>query len=84
MNVLTYSDTRARLKEVMDRVVDDCEPVVIARKRGQSVVMVSLDDWNAMETTRHLLSSPRNAARLLESIKELEAGHGVERSLIEP
>jgi antitoxin YefM len=84
MDVLTYSDTRARLKEVMDRVVDDCEPVVIARRRGRSVVMVSLDEWNRMDATMHLMSSPRNAARLQESIDQLNAGLGVERELIEP
>jgi antitoxin YefM len=84
MQVLTYSDTRARLKEVMDRVVEDCEPVIIARKRGQSVVIVSLEEWNALQTTRQLLSSPRNAERLRASIKELDAGRGVERELLEP
>lgn len=84
MDVLTYSETRARLKEVMDRVVDDRAPVIIARKRGESVVMVSLADWNAMEATTHLLSSPANAAELLASVRELDAGLGVERKLIEP
>ena len=84
MDVLTYSDTRARLKEVMDRVVDDCEPVVIARKRGRSVVMVSLDEWNRLDATTHLLSSPVNAARLRESVAQLDGGGGTERELIEP
>jgi antitoxin YefM len=84
MDVLTYSDTRARLKEVMDRVVDDREPVIIARKRGHSVVLVSLDDWNAMEATCHVNSSPRNAARLDKAIEQLNAGKGVEHDLIEP
>ena len=48
MDVLTYSDTRAKLKDVMDRVVEDHAPVVVTRKRGEAVVMVSLADWNAM------------------------------------
>lgn len=81
MDVLTYSDTRARLKEVMDRVVDDCEPVVIARRRGRSVVMVSLDEWNRLDATTHLLSTPANAAALREGIAQLDRGERVELDL---
>ena len=84
MDVLSYSDTRANLKQVMDRVVEDRAPVVVTRQKAESVVMVSLADWNAMEETVHLLSSPENAARLREAINELDAAGGVERDLIEP
>ncbi|HUO11173.1 MAG TPA: type II toxin-antitoxin system prevent-host-death family antitoxin [Caulobacteraceae bacterium] len=84
MDVLSYSDTRARLKEVMDRVVADRRPVIVTRQRAEAVVMVSLADWNAMEETLHLLSSPRNAARLEAAIRELDAGGGSERELREP
>lgn len=84
MDVLTYSDARANLKAVMDSVVDDHAPVVIARQRGRAVVMVSLEDWSAMDETMHLLSSPANARRLNESIAELDAGGGTERELIQP
>lgn len=84
MDVLTYSETRANLKDVMDKVVEDRAPVVITRKRGEAVVMVSLADWNAMEETLHLLSSPKNAARLTDAIRQLEAGEGAARDLIEP
>ena len=83
MNVLSYSDTRANLKKVMDQVVQDRTPVVVTRQRGEAVVIVSLADWNAMEETTHLLSSPRNAERLRESIAELDAGKGTQRELIE-
>jgi antitoxin YefM len=83
MDVISYSDTRERLKEVMDRVVQDHQPVVISRQKAESVVMVSLADWHAIEETMHLLSSPINAARLKESIDELNAGGGSERQLIE-
>jgi antitoxin YefM len=58
MEVINYSDTRERLKEVMDRVVADHQPVVISRQKAESVVMVSLADWHAIEETLHLLSSP--------------------------
>ena len=84
MDVMTYSDARANLKAVMDSVTDDHAPVVIARQRGRSVVLVSLEDWHAMQETNYLLSSPANAQRLRESIAELEAGQGVERELIDP
>lgn len=84
MNVLSYSDTRANLKDVMDRVVQDKAPVVITRQKAEAVVMVSLADWNAMEETLHLLSAPANAARLREAMAELDAGGGAERGLIEP
>ena len=83
MDVLTYSETRANLKAVLDRVVDDHVPVVVAR-RTRSVVLVSLEDWNAMEATMHLLSTPANAKHLMDSIAELEAGGGEEHDLIEP
>ena len=84
MNVLSYTDTRANLKDVMARVVDDHAPVIVTRRKGEAVVMVSLADWHAMEETTYLLASPANARRLRESIRELDAGKGVERALIEP
>lgn len=84
MDVLTYSDTRANLKDVMDRVVEDRAPVIITRQKAEAVVMVSLADWNAMEETLHLLSTPVNAERLREAVRELDAGGGTEHELIEP
>ena len=84
MDVLSYSDTRANLKQVMDRVVEDRTPVVITRQKAEAVVMVSLADWNAMEETLHLLSSPSNAERLRDAVRELDAGQGAEHALIEP
>jgi len=68
----------------MDRVVEDHAPVLVTRQKAEAIVMVSLTDWNSMEETMHLLSSPRNATRLLESIAELDAGKGTEQELIEP
>jgi len=84
MNVLTYSDTRANLKDVMDRVVEDRAPVIITRQKAEAVVMVSLADWNAMEETLHLLSTPANAERLRDAVRDLDAGAGTERELREP
>ena len=83
MNVRSFSDTRANLREVMESVVRDRRPVVVTRQKAEAVVMVSLADWNAMEETVHLLSSPRNAERLRDAIAELNAQEGAERELIE-
>ena len=84
MDVLSYSDTRANLKAVMDRVVEDHAPVVVTRQKAEAVVMVSLSDWRAMEATAHLLSTPANAARLRDAIAELDAGKGKAHDLVEP
>ncbi len=81
MDVFTYSDARANLRAVMDRVVDDCTQVVVTRQKGEPVVMVSLSDWNAMAETMHLLSTPVNAERLRGSIRQLDAGKGKARAL---
>lgn len=84
MDVISFSETRANLKTVMDRVVADHMPVVIARQKAEAVVLVSLADWNAMEETAYLLSTPTNARRLVESIAELDAGRGEAHDLIDP
>lgn len=84
MDVISYSETRANLKDVMDRVVEDRTPIVVTRQKAEAVVMVSLADWNSMEETLHLLSNPANAGRLRDAVAELDAGGGTERGLIEP
>lgn len=83
MDVLSYSDARANLKDVMDHVVRDRAQVIVTRQKAEAVVMVSLSDWNAMAETLHLLSTPVNAGRLRDSISQLEAGQGAERDLFE-
>jgi len=70
MEVFTYSHTRQHLAEVMDKVTDDCAPVLITRQTGSPVVMMSLQDFNALEETAHLMRSPKNAKRLMESIEQ--------------
>jgi antitoxin YefM len=80
---ITYSEVRSRLAETMEKVCDDHAPIVITRKNSRSVVMMSLDDYEALEETAHLLRSPKNARRLLESIAELESGGGRKRTLVE-
>ena len=83
MLVETFSNARNNLKAVMDRVVADRAPVKIVRRKAEGVVMVSESDWASMEETLHLLSSPRNAARLLEAVEGLNAGRGEVHDLID-
>ena len=67
----------------MDRVCEDRAPLIVTRKASSSVVMISLDDYEALEETAYLLRSPNNARRLLASIADLEAGAGTVRELAE-
>ncbi|HEV2865555.1 MAG TPA: type II toxin-antitoxin system prevent-host-death family antitoxin [Allosphingosinicella sp.] len=84
MESLSFSETRANLKAVMDRVVDDCVPVAVTRRGGRGVVMISQKEWDSIEETLYLLKSPANAKVLMEAIAELDAGKGEEHELIDP
>ena len=81
VKVMSYTAARESLAATMDEVCEDRKPVVITRKRDQSVVMMSLADFEAFQETAYLLRSPKNARRLLDSIKELESGRGIPRDL---
>lgn len=83
MNAISYTTIRNKLAHTMAKVCADHEPVMITRNKKQAVVMISLEDYQAMEKTAYLLRSPENAKRLLESMLELESGLGIERKLIE-
>ena len=83
MDTITYSEARAKLAKTMEKVCDDHAPLIITRKNARSVVMISLDDYEALEETAYLLRSPKNVRRLLESIAEIDSGGGTERDLVE-
>jgi antitoxin YefM len=78
MEVVTFRDARASLNDVMDRVIHDRVEVVVARRKGEAVVIMSLDEYNAIQETLYLQRSPENARRLRASIAQLDAGEGVE------
>jgi antitoxin YefM len=82
MNILTFSQARASLKQTMDDVCKDHAPTVVTRTGGDHVVMLSLGDFNSMQETMHLLSSPKNASRLMASIAQLRAGKAQHRELL--
>jgi antitoxin YefM len=81
MDAITYSAARANLASTMDRVCNDHEPLIITRSSQQSVVMLSLEDFKALEETAYLLRSPANARRLLAAIQQLEGGKGKAQEL---
>ncbi len=81
MDAITYTTARANLASSMDRVCNDHEPLIITRNGEQSVVMLSLEDYKALEETSYLLRSPANAKRVLAAAAQLNAGKGVERKL---
>lgn len=81
MNAITYTAARENLASTMDRVCIDRDPVIITRKRDQAVVMISLEDYEALEETAYLLRSPANAKRLIASIEAAEQGNVTERAI---
>lgn len=83
MQAIAYNTAQANLSNTFRQVCENHEPVIITQETEQAVVVMSLEDYNALEETAYLLRSPVNAQRLLESIAELEAGRGIERELLE-
>ena len=83
MDAIPYTRLRANLAGEMDRVCEDHAPLIVTRKTSSSVVMISLEDYEALVETSYLLRSPKSARRLLESIADLEADGGTERKLAE-
>lgn len=83
MKSMSYTESRARYAEVLDSVVDDREEVVITRAGHDPVVIVSLEDYEALKETAYLMRSPANARRLLDSMERLEGGQGEQHELID-
>ncbi|MEZ9739732.1 type II toxin-antitoxin system Phd/YefM family antitoxin [Vibrio splendidus] len=81
MNIVSFTEARNSLKSVLDRVVDDSDVTVITRRDSEDAVVMSLEHFNSMQETLHLMSSPKNAERLAESIAQLEAGNTTVREL---
>jgi antitoxin YefM len=73
MNVVGYSAARQGLAKLMDSVVDDRRPVIVTRAKAPSVVMVALEEYEAMTETLHLLRSPKNVRRLQKATDDAAA-----------
>ena len=81
MIAANYSEFRERLKKYLDDVEDNNETLIIKRKSGKGTVMISLDEYNSIMETMHLLSSKSNADRLYDSIRQMNEGNTVQKDI---
>jgi antitoxin YefM len=83
MKVVSFSEARNNLKTVFDEVVDNADYTIVTRHDAEDVVVMSLDSFNSLLETFHLLESPANAAHLQRSIAQYQQGEIVERDLLD-
>lgn len=83
MRIVTFSEARNKLKVILDQVVNDADYTVITRRDAEDAVVMSLDYFNSLLETVHLLKSPANAAHLERSIAQYKQGQTTERDLID-
>lgn len=83
MQTIMFSKARSELAGLLDRVARDRAPVEIVRREKSSAILIDKDEYEGLMETIHLLSSPINAARLLEAKADIDAGKATERDMIE-
>lgn len=83
MIAANYSEFRTQLKKYLDNVEENNEILIIKRGSGKGTVMISLDEYNSIMETVHLLSSKSNSDRIYESIQQIKEGKVVRKGLIE-
>jgi antitoxin YefM len=83
MIAANYTEFRTRLKKFLDNVEDNNETLIIKRGAGKGTVMISLDEYNSIMETLHLINSKANANRLYESIDQMKKGKVVHKHLLE-
>jgi len=83
MDAITYTQARKNFTGTMDKVCDDHCPIIITRQNRNPVVMLSLEDYNAIEETLYLMRSPKNYSRLLESVENVQGNKIKKRNLLE-
>jgi len=83
MRIISFSEARNNLKQVIDQVVDDADVAVISRRDSPDAVVMSLETFNSWVETVHLLKTPANAAHLDKSIQQLRKGKTRTRALVE-
>jgi len=81
MRVVNFSEARNNLKMVIDQVIDDADYTVIARRDAPDAVVMSLDTFNSLMETVHLLKSPANAAHMARSIEQYHQGKLMQQNL---
>jgi antitoxin YefM len=85
MSHVSLSELRQNIATFFDHVVDDREPLVVTRQGDKgNVVVISEDEYAGWQETVHLLSSPKNAARLMASVRQIKAGGAREHELVVP
>ena len=82
MSAVSYSQLRANLASIMEEVCESHQPTIVTRQKANSVVMMSLADYESMRETCYLMGNARNATRLMKSIEEIENNGGQERQLL--
>ncbi|MDP4268329.1 MAG: type II toxin-antitoxin system Phd/YefM family antitoxin [Bacteroidota bacterium] len=83
MKAANYTEFGTGLKKYLDEVENNNETLIIKRSTGKGTVLISLDEYNSIIETMHLLSSKANADRLYDSINQVKAGKVVRKKLIE-
>ncbi len=83
MKIVSFTEARNGLKAVLDGVVNDADTTVITRRDSEDAVVMSLDHYNSLMETVHLLRSPANAEHLNRSITQYKAGKATERELVD-
>jgi antitoxin YefM len=83
MQVISFSEARESFKAVLDRVAADADVTLITRRHAQGAVVMSLDTYNSLMETVHLLRSPANAAHLQQSLEQADRGELLEHPLID-
>lgn len=83
MNVVTFTELRSQLKQIFDSSADYHEPVLVKRPKKETMVIISLRDYESLKETAYLLSDEANAAHLRKSIKSLEQGKAIQKKLLD-
>jgi len=83
MQVVNFTEARNNLKAICDTVYADSEEIIINRKNGENVVIISLDEYNALQETAYLLASPKNRERLLSSLSKARNGKVSKKELVD-
>ena len=83
MRIVSFTEARNRLKSVLDHVVNDVDYTVITRRDAEDAVVMSMEHYNSLMETVHLLKSPANAAHLSKSIEQYNSGKFQSRDLVD-
>ena len=83
MQAVSYSEARKRLKEYLDHVYENHDPLIITRKNNENVVVISLEDYNSLTETNYLLGNSANKQHLFASLESIQQGNLLDRDIDE-